>query len=65
MSSRYHNDGRMKAEFLLSPVEVSKCGDGWVVEDFVNEKEYCFSSEEDAYYCASRLEDGYMEEWDE
>lgn len=50
---------------MQSPIEVYEVADGWIVEDFVNEKEYHYSNEADALNCASRLEDGYMEEWDE
>ena len=50
---------------MQSPIEVYEVADGWIVEDFVNEKEYHYSNEADALNCASYLEDGYMEEWDE
>lgn len=63
--SRYHSDGRMKAEYMQSPIEVYEVADGWIVENFVDGKEYHYSNEADALNCASHLEDGYMEEWDE
>lgn len=50
---------------MQSPIEVYEVADGWIVENFVDGKEYHYSNEADALNCASHLEDGYMEEWDE